>query len=947
MNCIMNCITRKRLLLVFCCILSLAGGMRAQQAAGGQIPLDPAVKRGVLPNGLTYYIRHNAWPEKRADFYIAQKVGSMQEEENQRGLAHFLEHMCFNGTKHFPGDALKQYLERIGVKFGENLNAYTSFDETVYNINNVNVDIPGAMDSCLLILHDWSHDLLLEDKEIDKERGVINEEWRMRRSAMMRMQERAFHKLYEGSKYADRMPIGTMDIVMHFPYEDLRSYYRRWYRPDLQGLVIVGDFDVNQMEQKIRQMFADIKPAAKDAPAREYFPVADNKTPLVAIEKDKEQTAALAMMFFKTPAIPDEAKHKNVYLLQRYLQSAFSEMLNARLQEIAQKPDAPFSYTAVDYGDYLVSKTCDAFEGVVVMKEGHYLDGVTALYREMLRAKRGGFTVSEYERFKQEYLSRVDAQYDARDKVQNTEYVDEYVRNFLDSEPAPGIEWEKNFAHAMVPQIPLEAVNKLAASLPDDNRALAFFLPEKEGIEYPTEQQVLDALAKVDAEQIDAYAEEVNNDPLVPELNSNVTVKKVKDGVYGSKLLTLSNGIKVHVLHTDYSPNNISMRAISWGGSSLYPNSEYNLVDNVSMVEVGGWGQFSAIDLQKKLSGKQASVEPAIADRTEALHGNCVKKDLETMLQLTYLCFTSPRRDDDAYKSLLERTRNMLKNQGLNPITALQDSIASVAYDNNVRSLRMRAEDVDALDYDRVMEIYKERFANAGDFEFFFVGDVDADSIAPLLTKYLGSLPTGKKHEKCKVVDERMAKGERTCLFEKEQDTPNAISIFIYHAPVNYSLKNAVLVDMLQQAMQMLYTETVREDEGGAYGVPVRGNLKDYPEKRATIQIQLPTAPDKLERMTQVVYDGVEKMCKEGPSEDCLQKIKEYLVRFHAECLKDNDYWMAQLIQRVRYGQDNVDGYDDVVRGITVADLKAMACKIFQSGNRLVVGMKTPEAQEK
>lgn len=938
---------KKRLVLVLCFVLSAFSGMRAQQAANSLIPLDPAVKTGVLPNGLTYYIRHNEWPEKRADFYIAQKVGSMQEEENQRGLAHFLEHMCFNGTKHFPGDALKQYLERIGVKFGENLNAYTSFDETVYNINNVNVETPGALDSCLLILHDWSHDLTLDGKEIDKERGVINEEWRMRRSAMMRMQERAFHKLYEGSKYADRMPIGTMDIVMHFPYEDLRSYYRRWYRPDLQGLVIVGDFDVNQMEQKIQQMFADIKPAAADASKREYFPVPDNKAPLIAIEKDKEQPNALAMMFFKVPAIPDAQKAKNSYLLTRYLQSAFAGMLNSRLQEIAQKADAPFAMTAVDYGDYLVSKTCDAFDGVVIMKEGRYLEGLSALYREILRAKRGGFTVSEYERFKEEYLSQVDAQYDARDKVENTTYVDEYVRHFLDSEPAPGIEWEKNFAHMLVPQIPLQAVNKLAASLPEDNRAIAFFLPEKEGIEYPTEQQVLDALAAVDAEQIDAYAEEVNNDPLTPELNSTVTVKKVKDDVYGSKLLTLSNGIKVHVLHTDYSPNNISMRAISWGGSSLYPNSEYNLIDNASMVEVGGWGQFSAIDLQKKLSGKQASVEPVIADRTEALHGNCVKKDLETMLQLTYLCFTSPRRDDEAYKSLMDRTRNNFKNQDLNPTTALRDSIARVVYDNNVRALRMRAEDVDALDYDRVMQIYKERYVNAADFEFFFVGDVEADSIAPLLTKYLGSLPVSGKREKYKVVDQRMAKGERTCIFDKEQNTPNALTLFIYHAPIAKTLKNSIMVSMLRQSMQMLYTETVREDEGGAYGVPVSGSLTDYPEKRATIQIQLPTAPEKLERMTQVVYDGVEQMCTEGPSEDYLQKIKEYMVRSHAENLKNNDYWMGELIQRVRYGNDNVDGYDDVVRSITVADLKAMARKIFKSGNRLVVGMKTPETQQK
>ncbi|MGN1255633.1 MAG: insulinase family protein, partial [Bacteroidaceae bacterium] len=760
---------KKRIVLMLCCVLSAVSGLQAQQLTDAKVPLDPAVKVGVLPNGLTYYIRHNEWPEKRVDFYIAQKVGSMQEEENQRGLAHFLEHMCFNGTTHFPGDALKQYLERIGVKFGENLNAYTSFDETVYNINNVNVEIPGALDSCLLILHDWSHDLLLDGKEIDEERGVINEEWRLRRSAMMRMQERAFHKLYEGSRYADRMPIGTMEVVMNFPYEAIRSYYRRWYRPDLQGIVIVGDVNVDEMEQKIKQMFADIQPAPADAPVREYFPVADNKEPLIAIEKDKEQPNALAMMFFKVPAFPNEQKDQMVYLLNMYLKEAFQGMIGARLQEIAQKADAPFAMSYASFDDYWVSNTCDAVNGVVVLKEGRYLDGVTALYRELLRAKRGGFTISEYERFKEEYLSQVDAQYEGRDKVENTSYVNDYVRHFLDAEPAPSIEWVKDIAHKLVPQIPVEAVNQLAAMLPEDNRAIAFFLPEKDGVEYPTEQQVKDALVAVDAEQIDAYAEEVSSDPLVPELSSSVTVKKVKDDVYGAQLITLSNGIRVHVLKTDYSPNNISMQAVSWGGSSLYPNSEYNLVDNASLVQVGGWGQFSAIDLQKKLSGKQASVSPSIGDRTESLYGGCVKKDLETMLQLTYLCFTSPRQDDEAYNSLLERVRNGLKNQDMAPATALKDSMASVVYNNNVRAIRMRAEDLDDLSYDRIMEIYKERYANAADFDFYFVGDVDADSITPLLTKYLGSLPVTKKSEKYRMVDQRMTKGERTCIFEKEQ----------------------------------------------------------------------------------------------------------------------------------------------------------------------------------
>lgn len=927
---------------IFLAALVTAFATAAAQQTDVAVPLDPSVRRGVLPNGLTYYIRHNEWPEKRADFYIAQKVGSMQEEEDQRGLAHFLEHMCFNGTKHFPGNALKQYLERIGVKFGENLNAYTSFDETVYNINNVNVEVPGALDSCLLILHDWSHDLLLEDKEIDKERGVINEEWRMRRSAMMRMQERAFHKLYEGSKYADRMPIGTMDVVMHFPYDALRSYYHKWYRPDLQGLVIVGDVDVDRMEQSIKSLFADIQPAPADAPKREYFPVADNKEPLIAIEKDKEQSASLALVYFKTPAVPAEKKHTPNYLVVSYLRSAFNAMLNMRLQEIMQKSDAPFAMAQAGFDNYLVSKTCDAYSGVVVLKDGRFIDGVSAIYRELLRAKRGGFTASEYERFKNDYLSQVDAAYDARSKVENNSYVNEYVRHFIDSEPAPGIEWEKDFAHKTTPNIPLSAVNALAASLPDDNCAIAFFLPEKEGMEYPTEQQVKEALAAVESEQIDAYEEEVNDDPLVPDLTSDVTVKKVKDDVFGSKLLVLSNGIKVHVMHTDHSPNQISMRAVSWGGSSLYPNSEFNLVDNASVVSVGGWGQFSATDLQKKLSGKNVNVSPSVANREETVEGGCVKKDFETLLQLTYLTFTSPRRDDEAYKSFVEQMSASLKNKDLKPTTALADSIASVVYSNNVRSLRLRASDVEAWDYNRIMEIYKERFANAADFEFFFVGDLDADSVAPLLTKYLGSLPVEGKREKYKDIDLRVAKGERTCVFEKEQDTPNALSIFYYHAPLKDNLRNSIMVSMLKQAMQMLYTETVREDEGGAYGVPVGGKVTAYPEKKVSVQIQLPTSPDKLERMTQVVYDGVEKICSEGPSEDCLQKIKEYMTRSHAEDLKSNDYWMVQYINKVRFGEDYVKDYDKTVGSVTADDLKSLARKIFHSGNRIVVCMKTP-----
>ena len=907
------------------------------------VPLDPAVKTGKLENGLTYYIRHNEWPEKRCDFYIAQRVGSMQEEDDQRGLAHFLEHMCFNGTTHFPGDALKQYLERIGVKFGENLNAYTSFDETVYNINNVNVEIAGAVDSCLLILHDWSHDLLLEDKEIDKERGVIEEEWRVRRSAQLRLIEAALPTICKDSKYAERMPIGTMEVVKNFPYETLRSYYRKWYRPDLQALIVVGDVDPDAVEKKLQTMFADIAPAAADAAVREEFPVPDNKEPLVFIGKDKEFTGMVASVMFKTEPLPRELRGTMAYIAQDYVEDAISGMLNERLNELSRKADAPFSGASVSFGDFLVAKTKEALSLDVMMKENRYAEGIKAAYRELLRASRGGFTESEYDRFKQEYLSQIDAAYEARDKRTNTSFVNAYVRHFIDNVPAAGIEWEHQMMSQIVPNIPLDMINQAIGELSQDNRVILVFMPEKEGLASPTEQEVLSAMTEVDGEDIAAFTEEVSTEPLVPELKSKVKVKKITDDIYGAKLITLSNGMKIHVKQTDYSPNKIIFRATSWGGNSLYSNDEYVNSSNIGMVRQGGLGNFSAVDLNKKLAGKQAGASASVGARSEVIEGNCVKKDIETMLQLVYLNFTSPRRDDEAFTSAIERSRNALKNQDLNPQTALQDSVISVVYNNNVRAKRFKEEDLDRINYDRLLEMYKERFANAGDFEYYLVGDVNADSVAPLLAKYLGALPAKGKKENYKMIDQRMTKGERECYFTKEQDTPNSMNVFIYHSPMKETLRNDILVDMLQQAMTMLYTETVREDEGGAYGVPVSANLIDYPEELAMVQIVLPTAPEKRVAMTDIVNDGIKKMMAEGPSEENLGKIKEYMLRSHQEDLKNNGYWMTSLVSKTRYNQEFVEGYEECVQSITIEDIKKVAQDIFGSGNRLVVGMETPQ----
>ena len=739
------------------------------------------------------------------------------------------------------------------------------------------------------------------------------------------------------------MPIGTMEVVKNFPYETLRSYYRKWYRPDLQALIVVGDVDPDAVEKKLQEMFADIAPAAANAAVREEFPVPDNQEPLVFIGKDKEFTGMVASVMFKTEPLPRELRGTMAYIAQDYVEDAISGMLNERLNELTRKADAPFSGASVSFGDFLVAKTKEALSLDISMKENRYAEGIKAAYRELLRASRGGFTESEYDRFKQEYLSQIDAAYEARDKRTNTSFVNDYVRHFIDNVPAAGIEWEHQMMNQIVPNIPLDMINQAIGELSQDNRVILVFMPEKEGLACPTEQEVLSAMTEVDGEDIAAFTEEVSTEPLVPELKSKVKVKKITDDIYGAKLITLSNGMKIHVKQTDYSPNKISFRATSWGGNSLYSNDEYVNSSNIGLVHQGGLGNFSAVELNKKLAGKQASVSSSVNARSEGISANCVKKDFETMLQLVYLNFTSPRRDDEAFTSAIERSRNALKNQDLNPQTALQDSVISVVYNNNVRAKRFKEEDLDRINYDRLLEMYRERFANAGDFEYYLVGDVNADSVAPLLAKYLGALPAKGKKENYKMIDQRMTKGERECYFTKEQDTPNSMNVFIYHTPMKETLRNDILVDMLQQAMTMLYTETVREDEGGAYGVPVSANLIDYPEELAMVQIVLPTAPEKRVAMTDIVNDGIKKMMAEGPSEENLGKIKEYMLRSHQEDLKNNGYWMTSLVSKTRYNQEFVEGYEECVQSITIEDIKKVAQDIFGSGNRLVVGMETPQ----
>lgn len=914
------------------------------------LPADPALRVGKLENGLTYYIRHNALPEKRADFYIAQKVGSIQEEPDQAGLAHFLEHMCFNGTTHFPGDALKKYLERIGVKFGENLNAYTSVEETVYNICNVPVTAPGAIDSCLLILHDWSNDLTLDPEEIDKERGVINEEWRMRMNASQRILEKALPVLFAGTKYATCFPIGTMEVVMNFPYQALRDYYEKWYRPDLQGIVIVGDIDVDSVEAKIKSTFADI-PAQPDAAKREYYAVPDNEEPVIYIGKDKEQSYVQIGVMCKHDAVPDEQKNNAGYLAMLYAKNIISIMLNARLSELLQQADPPYiNASAYDDSSIMgITKTKGAFSGNVICQENNIKEGFTAMLREMERARRFGFTETEYVRARAELLQGLEVQYNNRDKRKNEQFVDEYVRLFLDNEPSPGIETEYNLYNQLAPNIPVTVINQMMGELmQDNNRMVVFMAPEKEGLALPAEADIKAWMQEVAGEELEAYVDKVSDEPLLKETPApGEIVSETKDEASGITCLTLSNGVKVIVKPTDFKNDQILLKGISFGGNSLYPDNEIININGLDAVSLGGLGNFSATDLQKVLAGKQANISYSINTYTESINGNSSIKDFETMLQLAYLTFTAPRRDDEAFASYKNRLKASLKNQAMNPMSAFNDSLNVALYMNHPRAIRLKADMVDQMDYDRILDIYNDRFKDASDFTFILVGNVDLEAMKPLIATYLGGLPSIRREESFKDNHVDVRKGEYKNIFSRKQETPKATNFVYYTGTCDYDLKNIVLMDMLGQVLDLIYTEKVREDEGGTYSINTGGILVKYPTPKADFQIVFVTAPDKRERMMEIVFAELDNLVKNGPKQVDVDKTKEFMLKKHAEDLKENSYWLNVLNEKVYTGLDGQAGYEEAVSSVTPEDIRQFAAGLLGQHNKIEVSMISEETESK
>ena len=920
----------------------------AQQMQFPPLPVDKNVRIGQLDNGLTYYIRHNKLPENRAEFYIAQKVGSILEEPQQRGLAHFLEHMAFNGTKNFPGDdkglGVIPWCETVGIKFGTNLNAYTSIDETVYNISNAPIDRTGVLDSCLLILHDWSNYILLKDDEIDKERGVIREEWRSRNSGMLRVYTDLLPTIYQGDKYADCMPIGSIDVINNFPYKDIRDYYHKWYRPDLQGIVIVGDIDVDAVEAKLKAVFADVQKPVNPA-ERTYYPVTDNKEPIVAIGTDKEVDDPSIEIYFKQDATPDSEKNNVGYLASQYMTSMISSMLNARLSELVQSANPPFTRASSYYSDFFVAKTKEAFALSASSKADGIETALKTLLQETERARRFGFTESEYARARANYLQSLESAYNEREKTKHGSYVREYVQNFLNGEPIPGIEAEYAMMNQLAPNIPLQAMNMVMQQLvPDSNQVVIIAGPAKESLKYPTKEEVINLLKGMKDLDLQAYVDKVSDEPLMKEAPKGGKIISEKEGdIYGSTKLVLSNGVTVYVKKTDFKADEIRMKGTSLGGKSIFPDKDalnFAVMDNV--IAVGGLGNFSQVDLTKVLAGKKVSVNAGLGATTENVFGTCSPKDFETMMQLTYLTFTAPRKDAEAFESLKNRMKAQLESAQANPLSSINDSLQKAMYNNHPRVVMMKPEMVDQIDYDRILEMYNDRFKDASDFTFYFVGNIDLETAKPLIAEYLGALPAINRKETFKDTKMSIRKGVYKNEYAKEQQTPTATIVFLYSGKAPYTLKNDILLSFATQVLDMVYTEEVREKEGGTYGVNCFGDLQKYPKEQLLLQIVFQTDPAKKDKLAGIVVDELKKLAAEGPSDVHLQKVKEYMLKKYADNQKENGYWMNNLNDYFYYGMDMTEGYTDIVNSITAKDIQKFVSDLLKQGNEIEVTMTVP-----
>jgi zinc protease len=926
----------KRVLLLLLVIGLAASQANAQLAPSDRLPTDPNVTVGKLPNGVSYYIRVNKKPEARAELRLAVNAGSVLEDEKQLGLAHFVEHMAFNGTRNFQKHELINYLESIGMRFGADLNAYTSFDETVYMLT-VPTDTGKALEQGMRILEDWAHNVTFDAAEIEKERGVVIEEWRLGQGAEERMRDKYFPLLFRGSQYAVRLPIGTKTSLESFKPADLTRFYRDFYRPELMAVVAIGDFDKNRVEQLIKTHFGNLRPSANATP-RKLFPVPDHDSTLVAIATDKEATISTVSVYYKLPL---EQGSTVADYRTMMIERLFTSMLNARLRELTQQADPPFLGASSAQGQLI--RTKEAFFLSAATKDDEILRGLETVLTEANRVQRHGFTATEVERAKQNTLRFMEAAHAEREKTESSDYADEYVSAFLESEPIPGIDAELRLTQQLLPSITAQEVNALVRKwMTDKNRVIVVQAPEKEGVRVPTSAQILSVFDNVMRKDILAYEDVTGGDKLIESLRpAGRVVSERKLDAVGMTEWKLSNGARVLLKPTDYQADEIVMRAYSIGGTSLVADKDFLSASfATSLVSQSGFGAFNVTQLTKALAGKVARVSPYIGDREEGLTGSASPRDFETMLQLTYLMMTAARRDSAAYTSLMTRFAALLENQSRDPESAFQDTMQVTLAQHHFRARPITTPLLTEIDLERSLNIYRERFANAGDFTFVLVGNFAPDSVKPLIEKYLGALPGSAAREQARDIGKRLPKGviEKTVRRGVE---PKSNTAMVFSGPFEFTLPNRMAILLMTEVLDLRLRDVLREDLGGTYGVSVGSSVAREPVPYFTVDISFGADPQRLEALTKTVFEQIQKFQREGPTADELAKVKETQRREWETNMKRNAYWAGQIEGRDRAGEPIADvlSFPQRLNAATAAMLQTAAQRYLSKSNFVRVSL--------
>ena len=916
----------------------LFSGLLTQAQNTTTIPLDSRVKHGKLSNGLTYYVMHNEEPKDRASFYFVQNVGGILEEDSQNGLAHFLEHMAFNGLENFPGKNMLDYLEKNGILFGRDINAYTAQDETVYNISNIPTGSEGLMDSALLVLHDWSGGLLLEGKEIESERGVIHEEWRTRRNVRKRLSDQTSAVMFNNSKYAVRDVIGSLNVIDNFKHQELRDYYEKWYRPDLQAVVIVGDIDAEKIEEKVKALFSKI-PMKKNPAERTYTKVDDSKEVGYVVAKDKEAKNLSIMWLFRRDldAVKTEATQKN-----DIAKGMFNQMLTARISEKTKKLEC--SAMGMEFGGYNLARTKGGDYIYAAPKSGKELEAFSEALTELERVKRYGFTASELARTKVQYMRSYESYAANYSKISNDEWAKQLGNLFLKAESFPSLEWKMQFAAKTIPAITLEEVNVFVKSYTNvDNSALILQGPDNETQFYPTKDELLAAAAKVKSSNIEAYIDEAGNQPLVAKkLKPAKISSQFKVEGTDAKGYVLENGAKVVVLPTEYSKDEISMSSFSFGGTSLLADKDLASADMAAgIVEMSGVGEFDATQLQKKLAGKIVGLSANLGELTEGFSGSASPQDFETLLQLLYLNFEAPRFEQAPFDAQMARMRNYIANIGVDNKKALQDTIALVNTNYSPRTLLFGKDFINKIDFNRASEIYKERFSDASDFTFIFVGNINEKEHLPMIQKYIGNISSSNKKETFADHKVGPAKGKTSRIFDRKMAVPKTTVAYSLQGDFDYTLENRLMLNVVSQLLSKRYMTTIREEEGGSYGVGVGPSSSKLPSPKFSLSINFDCNPEKRERLIEIVKEEIVKIQNEACDAIDLNEIKNNFSKGREEAELQNSFWMSSIQKNLMLGSKltSKEDYLKMIENINAKAIHKFAKEIFKNVDTVEVIM--------